>query len=190
MNNDNRTPLTILEACTLLARETVSMLEGLDQLPDSAVTLRGALALAGEDLGDGGVLLAWVDSGMEMVRHFAETNEQTTPLVEREVPCAIPDPIMQLDASCTLLKAAAQRRPTEAQWQTTLEAVRLLMEIDGLDDMVLTAKAPSGGFLRVQDLRSQLERIQAAFRGNQQEAGVSPREAAFSEVEAPPLKKA
>ena len=39
MNNDNRTLLTILEACTLLARETVSMLEGLDQLPDSAVTL-------------------------------------------------------------------------------------------------------------------------------------------------------
>ena len=190
MNNDNRTPLTILEACTLLARETVSMLEGLDQLPDSAVTLRGALALAGEDLGDGGALLAWVDSEMEMVRHFAETNEQTTPLVELEVPCAIPDPIMQLDASCILLKAAAQRQPTEAQWQTTLEAVRLLMEIDGLDDIVLTAKAPSGGFLRVQDLRSQLERVQAAFRGNQQEAGVSPREAAFSEVEAPPLKKA
>jgi len=73
---------------------------------------------------------------------------------------------MQLDASCILLKAAAQRQPTEAQWQTTLEAVRLLMEIDGLDDMVLTAKAPSGGFLRVQDLRSQLERVQAAFRGN------------------------
>ena len=48
----------------------------------------------------------------------------------------------------------------------------------------------SGGFLRVQDLRSQLERVQAAFRGNQQEASVSPREAAFSEVESPPLKKA
>ena len=185
MNNDNRAPLTILGACTLLARETVSMLEGLDQLPDSAVTLRGALALAGEDLGDSGALLAWVDSEMEMVRHFAETNEQTKPLVELEVPCAIPDPIMQLDASCILLKAAAQPQPTEAQWQSTLEAVRLLMEIDGLDDIVLTAKAPSGGFLRVQDLRSQLERVQAAFRGNQQEAGVSPREAAFSEVEAP-----
>ena len=27
MNNDNRTLLTILEACTLLARETVSMLD-------------------------------------------------------------------------------------------------------------------------------------------------------------------
>ena len=99
MNNDNRTLLTILEACTLLARETVSMLEGLDQLPDSAVTLRGALALVGEDLGDGGALLAWVDSEMEMVRHFAETNEQTTPLVEREVPCALPDPIMQQSSS-------------------------------------------------------------------------------------------
>lgn len=71
MNNDNRTLLTILEACTLLARETVSMLEGLDQLPASAVTLRGALALAGEDLGDGGTLLAWVDSEMEMVRQLA-----------------------------------------------------------------------------------------------------------------------
>jgi hypothetical protein len=95
--------------------------------------------------------------------------EQTTPLVELEVPCAIPDPIMQLDASCILLKAAAQRQPTETQWQTTLEAIRMLMEIDGLDDMVLSAKAPSGGFLRLQDLRSQLESVQAAFRGNQQE---------------------
>lgn len=76
---------------------------------------------------------------------------------------------MQLDASCILLKAAAQRQPTETQWQTTLEAIRMLMEIDGLDDMVLSAKAPSGGFLRLQDLRSQLESVQAAFRGNQQE---------------------
>ena len=51
-----------------------------------------------------------------------------------------------------LLKAAAQSKPTEEQWQTMLDAARLLTEINGLDDMVLTAKAPSGGFLNIQEL--------------------------------------
>lgn len=44
MNSEKHTPLTLLDACTLLARETVSLLEGVDQLPDSAVSLRSALA--------------------------------------------------------------------------------------------------------------------------------------------------
>ena len=34
MNNEKQTPLTLLDACTLLACETVSLLEGFDQIPD------------------------------------------------------------------------------------------------------------------------------------------------------------
>lgn len=187
MKNEKQTPLTILEACILLARETVSLLEGFDQLPDSAFDLRNALALASgeQDPGDGGALLVWVETEMESVRRFTETGEQTEPVVERKAPCATPGPIMLLDASCALLRAAAQRQPTEEQWQTMLEAVRLLAEINDLDEMILTGKVPNGGFLRAQDLRSQLESVRAAFRGSRQVASVSPCETAVSEVEAP-----
>ena len=120
MNNEKQTPLTLLDACTLLARETVSLLEGFDQIPDSAVRLRSALALVNseQDLGDGGALLGWVDAEMENTKHFAETGEQAESLVKLKTPFAMPAPAMQMDAACILLKAAAQRHPTLEQWQT------------------------------------------------------------------------
>lgn len=180
MKNEHQTSLTILEACTLLARETTSLLGGFDEIPDSAVSLRNALALVGggQDLDDGGALLAWVDAEMENTRRFAETGEQTEPLVKLAAPFAIPAPDMQLDAVCTLLKAAAQRKPTEEQWQTMLDAVRLLTEINDLDDMVLTAKAPTGGFLDIQELRSLPGIVREAIRTKRQEGRVGPCEAA------------
>lgn len=166
MNNEKQTPLTLLDACTLLARETVSLLEGFDQIPDSAVSLRSALALVNseQDLGGGGSLLAWVDAEMENTKHFAETGERTESLVKLKTPYAIPAPAMQMDAACILLKAAAQRHPTLEQWQTMLDAVRLLAEIDDLEDMILDAKVPSGGFLDIQELRTLLGSVQAAVK--------------------------
>lgn len=180
MKNESQTSLTILEACTLLARETVSLLGGFDEIPDSAVSLRNALVLVsgGQDLGDGGALLAWVDAEMEGSRRFAETGEQTEPLMKLASPFTVPSPDMQLDAACTLLKAAAQLKPTEVQWQTMLDAVRLLTEINDLDDMVLTAKALSGGFLDIQELRSLPGIVQEAIHAKRQECRVGPCEAA------------
>ena len=35
MKSENRIPLTRLEACTLMARETVSLLEGFDEVPEA-----------------------------------------------------------------------------------------------------------------------------------------------------------
>lgn len=127
MNSEKQTPLTLLDACTLLARETVSLLEGFDQIPDSAVSLRSALVLVNseQDLGDGGALLDWVDAEMENTKHFAEAGEQTESLVKLKTPFAMPAPAMQMDAVCILLKAVAQQRPTLRQWQTMLDAVRL-----------------------------------------------------------------
>ena len=191
MNSEEQTPLTLLDACTLLARETVSLLEGVDQLPDSAVSLCRALILVSgkQDLGDGGALLDWVNTEMENFNHFAKTGEQTESLVKLETPPAMPAPDMQMDAAWLLLKAVAQQRPTLKQWQAMLDTVRLLAEIDDLEDMILDTKVPSGGFLSVQDLRTLLNSIQAAVEAKRQKARVGPCEATGSEDEAQPLEK-
>ncbi len=167
MNNEKQTPLTLLDACTLLARETVSLLEGFDQIPDSAVSLRSALALVNSehDLGDGGTLLDWVDAEMENTKHFAEAGEQAESLVKLKTPFAMPAPAMQLDTACILLKAAA------------------------LEDMILDAKVPSGGFLSIQDLRTLLDGVRAAVEGKRKEARVGPCETDSPEDEGQPPEK-
>lgn len=166
MNNEKQTALTFLDACILLARETVSLLEGVDQLPDSAVSLyRALIQISGkQDLGDGGALLDWVNTEMENFKHFAETGEQTKSLVKLKTPLAMPVPDMRMDA------------------------VRLPAEMDDLEEMILDAKVPSGGFLSIQDLRTLLDSIQAAVEAKRQEAHVSPCEAAFPDEEALPRK--
>ena len=185
MNSEKQTPLTLLDAYTLLARETVSLLEGVDQLPDSAVSLCRALILVSgkQDLSDGGALLDWVNTEMENFNHFAKTGEQTESLVKLETPLAMPAPDMQMDAAWLLLKAVAQQHPTLKQWQAMLDAVRLLAEMDDLEEMILDAKVPSGGFLSVQDLRTLLDGVQAAVEDKRKEARVSPCEATFPEDE-------
>ena len=132
MKSENRIPLTRLEACTLMAREAVSLLEGGAEALDSGTEFREALALlcATQDLGDGGALLAWVDAELECARRFAKTGEQ----------------------------------PTPEQWQTALNAARMLTEMDGLEDMVLDTMIPDGGFLTTEGLRKQLTDVQAALR--------------------------
>ena len=55
-----------------------------------------------------------------------------------------------------------------------LDAARLLTEINDLDDMVLTAKAPSGGFLNIQELRSLLGIVQEAIHAKRQEGRIAP----------------
>lgn len=191
MNSEKQTPLTLLDTCTLLARETVSLLEGVDQLPDSAVSLcRALIQINGkQDLGGGGALLDWVNTEMENFKHFAETGEQAESLVKLKTPLAMPAPDMQMDAAWLLLKAVAQQHPTLKQWQAMLDAVRLLAEMDDLEEMILEAKVPSGGFLSVQDLRTLRGSVQAAVEAKRQEARVGPCEAASPKDEAQPPER-
>ena len=96
MKSENRIPLTLLEACTLMARETVSLLEGFDEVPDSAIELLDALAMisTAQDLGDGGALLAWVNAEMENTKRLAKTGELSPSLVKLDTPLPMPDPDM------------------------------------------------------------------------------------------------
>lgn len=173
MKRENRTPLTLLEACTLMAREAVSLLEGGEEALGSGIEFRGALALLSsvQDLGDGGALLAWVDHELESAKRFTKTGEQTNCLVKLETPLPIPDPLMQLDAMWTVLCAAAQGPLTEEQWQTILDALRSLAEMDGLEDMVLCTSIPAGGFLSADALQNLLNSVQTALSKIQDHSG-------------------
>ena len=171
MKTETRTPLTLLEACTLMARETVSLLDGTADTLDSASEFRDALAFLNsvQDLGDGGALLAWVESELENSRRFAETGRPYQNLVKLDTPLPLPNPEMQLDAVCVLLQAAAQRSCTPERWENMRNAVQTLTEMDSLEDMVLTGFKPRGGFLATEDLRKLLEDVQAALQSGQQE---------------------
>lgn len=166
MKDENRTPLTLLEACTLLARETVSLLESSDQIPTCIDGLMTTLALASssQTLDDNGVLAGWVCAEYTNAKRFAETGERTESLIKMNTPLPMPDPAMQLDAVREILQAATQRQPTPEQWQTALNAARMLTEMDGLEDMVLDTMIPDGGFLTTEGLRKQLTDVQAALR--------------------------
>jgi len=170
MKSESRIPLTRLEACTLMAREAVSLLEGGEDALDSGEEFREALALlhSSEDLGDGGALLAWVDHELESARRFARTGERTDSLVRLDSPLPMPDPAMQLDAVCEILKGVVQEECTLEEWQTTQNAVRMLTEMDDLEDMVLTGKVPVGGFLSADALRNLLGRVQTALAQKQE----------------------
>ena len=176
MKTETRAPLTLCEACTLMARETVSLLDGTGDTLESATEFREALAMLNsvQDLGDGGALLAWVDTELENSKRFAETGQPYENLVKLDTPLPLPDPAMQLDAVRVILQAAAQHPCTPEQWESAREAVRILTEMDSLDDMVLNSFQPDGGFLTPEALQSQLEIVQAALR--EQKAGVPARE--------------
>lgn len=164
------THLTLPEACTLLARECVSLLELGSDARASAIILRSALAQidSTRELGDGGALLRWVDTEWENAGKFDETGEMADSPVKLTAPDLFPDPAMQLDAVCVMLQSAARHPCTPEQWDTVLDAMSILTEADGLEDMILNAYVPASGFLRPEILRTNLEQVRAAFPGNAQ----------------------
>lgn len=166
MKTENRKPLTLLEACTLMARETVSLLDGTADTLDSAAEFRDALAFLNsvQDLGDSGALLAWVEAELENSKKFAETGERTPELVKLDTPYPMPDPSMQLDAVWAILRAAAQEPLATEQWETMLNATKMLTEMDGLEDMILTTNVPAAGFLTTDELQGVLKKVRAVFQ--------------------------
>lgn len=169
MNTEPRAPLTLLEACTLLARETVSLLNGRNDL-ELASELRDALEILDsmQDLGDDGALLAWVDGELEGFQRFSETDGSYQNLVKLDTPLPMPDPAMQLDAVCALLKAMARGPCTLDDWEDMKEAARLLTVVDGLDDAVLRSSASTTELLTTEALHKQLTDVQTALQLREQ----------------------
>ena len=79
---------------------------------------------------------------------------------------------MQLDAVREILQAATQQQPTPEQWQTALNAARMLTEMDSLEDSLLSTFIPDGGFMTAGDLHAQLEQVQAALQAEGMEFAI------------------
>ena len=121
-----------------------------------------------------------MDAELESARRFAKTGERTESLVKLDAPLPMPDPTMQLDAVREILQAATQQQPTPEQWQTALNAARMLTEMDSLEDMVLGTTVPNGGFLTTEGLHRQLADVQTALAENQKHSDAGTAEQAMT----------
>ena len=165
MKANTRSALTPLDLCTLIAHETVSLLNTDAEALDSALRLRTGLdvfAAASELSGDVIPLLMWIDREMESARQFTATEQDTPHLISPDRLLPVPDAAVQLDAVWMLFQTAV--KAPEDYRQTLLETARTLTEMGGLEDMLLTTHVPAVGFLRVEDLRAELDEVRMALQ--------------------------
>ena len=153
MKANTRSALTPLDLCTLIAHETVSLLNADAEALDSALRLRTGLDVyaAASELGKEVIpLLMWIDREMD-----------TPHLISPDRLLPVPDAAAQLNAVWMLFQPAVNA--PEDYRQTLLETARTLTEMGGLEDMLLTTKIPAAGFVSVEDLRTELEDVRVAL---------------------------
>ena len=160
-----RTALTPLDLCTLIAHETVSLLNTHAGALKTAAELREGLAVlaaAKELTDDAGDLLTWIDREIEIAKPFTATGTDATHLIDPDSLLTKPDAAAQVDMIWILFKAAVDQ-PQE-QRRVLLYTARTLTQLDGLDYMLLAASAPATGSLTAEDLRTELQNVRAALQ--------------------------
>jgi len=167
MKTKNRTPLTPVEVCTLMAHETVSMLDAAGPgALDAAAELRAALAVysAQQDLGeDGEALLAWVDAELDGAKRFAADGTDCPRVIDPDRLLKAPDAAAQMDAVWALFQTAVRYVWGHQDQKKLLDAARMITEMGGLDELVLAVE-PSEDALDAAALRRELEDVRAAFQ--------------------------
>ena len=165
MKTADRTTLTPLDLCILIAHETVSLLNTDTEALDAALHLRTGLdvfAAASKLSGDVLPLLMWIDREMESARQFTATEQDTPHLIDPDRLLPAPDAAAQLNAVWMLFQTAVNASGDYRH--TLLKTARTLTEMGGLEDMLLTTKIPAAGFLRVEDLRAELDDVRMALQ--------------------------
>ena len=166
MKTNNSVPLSPAEVCTLMAHETVALLDAVDDdVLNDAAEFREALRVfsTAQGLGkDGETLLAWVDAEIENARQFAAGGKDSPHLIDPDRLLPVPNAAAQLDAVWALFETAADERKSGAR-QSLLSAARMLTDMGGLDDLILTARQPQK-VLSAAALQSELADVRAALR--------------------------
>lgn len=166
MENKTRVPLTALDVYTLMACETVSMLDAAPDTLSTAKQLRSALVTFAVIRGlveEGGPLLAWVDEEIDGAKRFSETGEESLHLVDPDCLLAVPDAADQLEVLWMLFDTALKDECTSQDRTLLWNAAHTLTEIAGLDDLILTAKPPAVSS-RANALREELTEVRAALQ--------------------------
>ena len=147
MNTNNQTSLTPTEVCTLVAHETVTLLDTVQtELPQCVGKLRAALAALTElhDLGrDGETLLAWVDEEIANAEKFVADGTNLPNLIDTCQMDTVPDAVTQMEVVWALLGAAAMEGCGPEQRRALLNTARTVTEMCGLDDLLLATLKPN-----------------------------------------------
>ena len=163
------TPYTSIEVCTLMAHETVALLDAADDgALDAAREFRTALEVicTMQNMGeDGKALLAWVDAEIENTEQFAATGQDAPHLIDLDQLLSVPDAESQLTAVWTLFETAAMDGCDAQSRQMLLNAARMLTEMGGLDDLILTVMQRTDP-LTAAELRQELADVHTALQAN------------------------
>ncbi len=166
MNDKCQTSLTPTEVCTLIAHETVTLLDTVQtELPQCVGELRAALAVLTELHGlgwDGETLLAWVDEEIANAEKFVTDGTNQPNLIDTCQMDTVPDAVTQMEVVWTLFGAAAMEGCGPEQRRALLNTARTVTEMCGLDDLLLatlkpnTAKLAEGLHAELADIRDVL----------------------------------
>ena len=166
MKMNNGAPLSPIEVCTLMAHETVALLDAADDSSlDAAQEFREALKVFSAAQGldeDGEILLAWVDAEIESTKRFVANGGDSPHVIDPDRLLPVPNAAAQLDAVWMLFEAAANEYDAESR-QSLLNAARMLTEMGGLDDLLLTARQPKK-VLNATVLQSELADVRTALQ--------------------------
>ena len=168
MNTKTRTALTPIDLCTLIAHETVSLLNVIADTLDSASQLREGIAIAASAAWmeeNATPLLSWSDREAESAREFVATGQDTPHLIDPDVLFPVPDAAAQMDVVWMLFQSAVEL-PQE-QRQVLLNAARIFTEMGGMEDMLLGICNPGAVFLTAEDLQLELEEVRTALQAEQ-----------------------
>ena len=166
MKTNNSTPLSPVEVCTLIAHETVALLDAADDdVLNTAAELRAALdaVIRAKELGeDGEALLAWVDAEIENAKLFAADGQDSPHLIDPDHLLPVPNAAAQLDAVWALFETAADECDTGSR-QSLLSTAHTLTDMGGLSDLLLTARQPNK-VLSAAVLQSELTDVRTALQ--------------------------
>lgn len=143
MNETNNLTLTHMEAGTLMAHETVSLLDTAETL-NTAGICRVALEVfcTMQNLGEAGnALLTWVD--MESAKPFTAEGKDSLHFIDSERLLEVPDAAAQMAVVWALFETAAMAGCGPDSRKALLDAAHAFTEMGGLEDMLLTIQQPA-----------------------------------------------
>ena len=145
MNEITNLHLTPTEVCTLMAHETVSLLETEDTLETASLCRTAIEAFCRmRELGEAGeALLLWVDTELESAKLFATEGKDSLHFIDSDRLLKVPDAAAQLSMIWALFETAAMAGCGLDSRQALLNAARAFTEMGGLDDMILAVPQPA-----------------------------------------------
>lgn len=164
-----QTRFTPTEVCTLIAHETVAMLDTVQtEIPQCVRECRTALEAltTAYNLGeDGETLLNWLDTEIANAELFATDGVNLPYLIDMTCLNPEPDAAARMDLIWALFETAAREECGPEQRQALLSTARTVTEMCGMEDLLLAAPRPNAAKL-AKGLSAELDDIRRALKVN------------------------